>query len=70
MCISKKYKIRMIDVNVLYTSGDVYSDHYLVVCKVKVKRGRAPQFPKEEVCQVVRVERFRSEGCKKSLEIN
>ena len=40
MCISAKYKARVLDVNVLRDPGDVQSDHHLVVCKVKVKGDR------------------------------
>ena len=68
MCISERYKARVTDVNVLRAAGDVQSDHHLVVCKVKVKRGRAPPPPRGEVREVVRVERLRNEGCKEEFE--
>ena len=68
MCISGKYKARVTDVNVLRAAGDVQSDHHLVVCKVKVKRGRAPPPPRGEVREVVKVERLKNDGCKEEFE--
>ena len=46
----------MTDVNVLRAAGGIHSDHLLVVCKVKVKRGWEPARPAEEVRKVVKVE--------------
>ena len=68
MCISGKYKARVTDVNVLRAAGDVQSDHHLVVCKVKVKRGGAPPPPRGEVREVVKVERLKDDGCKEMFE--
>ena len=63
MCISAKYKARVLDVNVLRAPGDVHSDHHLVVCKVKVKGGR-PLPPRiGEMREVVKVERLKEEEC-------
>ena len=39
-----------------------------MVCKVKVKRGRAPPPPRGEVREVVKVERLRNDGCKEEFE--
>ena len=68
VCISEKYKNRVTDVNVLRAAGDVQSDHHLVVCSVKVKRGWAPPPPTGEVRAVVKVERLRDDECKKAYE--
>ena len=70
MCISGKYKSRVTDVNVLRAAGDVQSDHHLVVCKVKVKRGWAPPQPRGEVREVVKVERLRMLDARKSLKVD
>ena len=64
MCINEKYKARVTDVNVLRAAGYVQSDHHLVVCRVKVKRGWAPPPPRGEVREVVKVERLKNESCK------
>ena len=42
VCISKKHKANVTDVNVLRAAGDIQSDHHLVVCKIKVKREWIP----------------------------
>ena len=68
MCISGKYKARVTDVNVLRAAGAVHSDHHLVVCKVKVKRGWAPKRPTGEVREVVKVERLKEAGCREEFE--
>ena len=52
----------------LRAAGDVQSDHHLVVCKVKVKRGRAPPPPRGEVREVVKVERLKNDGCREEFE--
>ena len=67
MCIKEKYKARVTDVTVLRAAGDVQSDHHLVVCKMKVRRGRATTGQRDEVHEVVRVERLRDEGCKEQF---
>ena len=53
----------MTDVNVLRAAGNVQSDHHLVVCKVKVKRGWAPPPPRDEVQEVVKVGKAIEECC-------
>ena len=68
MCIHEKYKARVTDVNVLRAAGDVQSDHHLVVCRVKVKRGCAPPPLRGEVREVVKVERLRNDRCKDEFE--
>ena len=68
MCINERYKARVTDVNVLRAAGDVQSDHHLVVCRVKVKRGCAPPPPRGEVREVVKVERLRNVSCKIEFE--
>merc|ERR1712074_352681 len=52
----------------LCAAGDVQSEHHLVVCKVKVKRGWAPPRPRGEVREVVGVERLKNAGCKEEFE--
>ena len=54
--------------NVLRVAGDFQSDHHLVVCKVKVKRGWASPPPRGELREFVKVERLKNERCKKEFE--
>ena len=68
MCVSGRYKARVTDVNVLRAAGGVHSDHHLVVCKVKVKRGWAPARPTGGVREVVKVERLNDAGCREEFE--
>ena len=37
MCIAGTYRARVTGVNVLRAAGEVYSDHYLVACRLKLK---------------------------------
>lgn len=68
VCISKKYKARVTDVNVLRAAGNIQSDHHLVVCKVKVKREWIPQRATGEIRQVVKVEKLKDACCKEEFE--
>ena len=54
--------------NVLRAAGDVQSDHHLVVCTMKVKRGWAPPSPTGEVREDVKVDRLKDDECKKEYE--
>ena len=64
MCISEKYRTTVTDVNVLRAAVGVYSDHHLVVYKVKVNRGREPARQAGKVPEVVKVERLKDARCK------
>ena len=68
MCIPEKFRARVTNVYVLRAARGVHSDHHLVVCKVKVKRGGEPARQTGEVREVVKVERLKNSGCEGEFE--